>query len=96
MALRLHPEVRGGGDPFLFAGIRKYWAGSEGGRLKARSAFPETWSVRDGSAQRTAIWMRLFSTPFQPAHRHDRAEPLRPGEILPASIALRATCHAFP
>jgi uncharacterized protein len=29
MALRLHPEVRGGGDPFLFAGIRKYCAGSE-------------------------------------------------------------------
>jgi predicted acyl esterase len=36
-----------------------------------------------------------LSPPFQPVHRHDRAEPLRPGEIVPVSIALRPHATRF-
>ena len=94
MALRLHLEVRGGSDPFLFAGIRKYRAGSE---VTFEGSFGFSGDMVSKGWQRAAHrdLDAALSTPFQPVHRHDRAEPLRPGEIVPVSIALRPHATRF-
>jgi predicted acyl esterase len=87
MALRLWLEVRGGEDVLLFAGLRKYRAGRE---VRFEGSFGFAGDMVTKGWQRAAHrgLDESLSTPLQPVHRHDRVEPLQPGEIVPVEIAL--------
>ena len=94
MALRLNLELRGGVDAFLFAGIRKLRAGVE---VKFEGSFGFSGDMVSKGWQRAAhrVLDENLSTPAQPVHSHQRAEPLRPGEIVPVLIALRPHATRF-
>lgn len=87
MALNLAIEMEGADDVFLFATIRKFRAGNE-------ITFEGSYGFSNDSVSKG--WQRAahreldptLSTPEQPVHRHHRAEPLRPGEIVEVHIAL--------
>ena len=87
MALRLHVEVRGADDVFLFAGVRKFRHGAE---VTFEGSFGFSGDMVSKGWQRGAHRELddQLSTSTQPVHRHSRAEPLRPGEIVPVDIAL--------
>ncbi|MGN6331435.1 MAG: CocE/NonD family hydrolase C-terminal non-catalytic domain-containing protein, partial [Motilibacteraceae bacterium] len=87
MAFTVHVSVAGTADPLLFARVRKLRAGRE-------VTFEGSYGFAlDGVS---VGWQRAahreldeaLSTPTQPVHRHDRAQPLAPGEVVPVRIAL--------
>jgi hypothetical protein len=87
MAFTVHVSVAGTGDPLLFARVRKLRAGRE-------VTFEGSYGFAlDGVS---LGWQRAahreldeaLSTPTQPVHRHGRAQPLAPGEVVPVRIAL--------
>ena len=94
MALRLHVELRGVQDVFLFAGVRKF-------RGRAEMKFEGTFGFSGDMV--TKGWHRaahreldtVLSTPLAPAYTHQIAEPLQPGEIVPVEIALRPHATRF-
>ena len=93
MALRLHVELRGVQDVFLFVGIRKFRDGAE---LKFEGSFGFSGDMISKGWQRTAHReLDVLSTPSQPLHTHRSAEPLRPGEIVPVEIALQPHATRF-
>lgn len=94
MALRLHIELRGMQDVFLFAGIRKFHEGIE---VKFEGSFGFSGDIVTKGWQRAAHRELDFalSTPFEPVHTHRFAEPLRPKEIVPVDIALQPHATRF-
>ena len=94
MAIRLYVEVSGGDDAVLFAGIRKFRGDRE---LKFEGSYGFSGDMVTRGWQRLAhrdLDERL-STAEQPVHSHIRAEPLRPGEIVPVDIALLPQATRF-
>lgn len=94
MALSVHIEMTGADDVFLFAAIRKLRAGVEvlfegsygfGGDMVSKGWHRAAHRTLDPD----------LSTPERPVHRHDHAEPLHPGEIIPVHIALRPHATRF-
>ncbi|HEY0778212.1 MAG TPA: CocE/NonD family hydrolase [Gemmatirosa sp.] len=94
MVLRLHLELRDGDDAFLFAGIRKFRRGAE---VTFEGSFGFAADMVSKGWQRAAhrVLDDRLSTPGQPVHTHERAERLRPGEIVPVLIALRPHATRF-
>jgi len=93
MALRLHVELRGVQDVFLFAGVRKF-------RKSAEANFEGTFGfsgdmVSKGWQRAAHRELDALSTPLQPLHTHRLAEPLQPGEIIPVEIALQPHATRF-
>lgn len=86
-ALTLHAEIVGAEDFLLFATLRKFRGGRE---VHFEGSFGYA------GAAVTHGWQRLahrelderLSAPAWPVHRHDRAEPFAPGEIVPVQVAL--------
>ncbi len=94
MALRLHIEVRGADDVYLFAGVRKLRNGVEV-LFEGTFGFPLDMVTKGWQrAAHRELDLRL-STPAQPVHTHERAEPLQPGEIVPVAIALISHATRF-
>lgn len=94
MSLRIYIELSGGDDAVLFAGIRKFRGRRE---LMFEGSFGFPYDMVTKGWQRLAhrdLDQRL-STPEQPVHSHARAEPLRPGEIVPVEIALLPQATRF-
>jgi uncharacterized protein len=94
MALRLWIKAQDANDLVVFAGIRKFRAGVE---VTFEGSFGFSGDMVSKGWQRAAhreIDDRL-STPAQPVHTHDRAEPLAPGEIVRVDIALRQHATRF-
>lgn len=94
MALHLHLKVDGADDAFIFAGIRKVSAGTEvlfeGSYGFSGDMVSKGWQRAAHRALDTDL-----STAAQPVHRHERAEPLKEGEIVPIAIALRPHATRF-
>ncbi len=94
MVLRLHVEVQGADDVYLFAGIRKVRRGCivgfQGSYGFDRDLVARGWLK--ASHRRTDP---ARSVPWLPFHPHDRHEPLRPGEIVPVDIALLPSATLF-
>lgn len=87
MALTVHVSATGTDDPLLFARVRKLrgsrevtFEGSYGYALDGVSVGWQRVAHRELDDAR--------STPTQPVHRHERAEPLAPGEVVPVQVAL--------
>jgi putative CocE/NonD family hydrolase len=94
MALRVHVEVRGADDVYLFAGVRKLRQGEE---IEFEGTFGFPLDMVTKGWQRAAhreLDQRL-STAAQPVHTHEHAELLRPGEIVPVDIALISHATRF-
>jgi uncharacterized protein len=94
MALRLWIEAREASDPVLFAGIRKFRAGTE---ATFEGSFGFSGDMVSKGWQRAAhreLDERL-STPEQPVHTHTRAVPLARGEIVSIDMALRQHATRF-
>lgn len=87
MALTVHVSVTGTDDPVLFARVRKLRGGEE---VTFEGSFGFSLDGVSVGWQRAAHreLEPELSTPAQPVHRHDVAEPLRPGEVVPVRIAL--------
>ncbi len=94
MVARVWVEVVGGGDVLLFVGVRKYRDGRE---VRFEGSFGFAGDMVTKGWQRAAHRSldKYLSTPLQPVHRHDRVEPLKPGEIVPVDIALRPQATRF-
>ncbi|WP_284948148.1 CocE/NonD family hydrolase [Acidisoma cladoniae] len=94
MALVLNVEVKGTDDVFLYAGVRKFRSGVE-------TVFEGSYGFAGDMVSKG--WQRAahreldvdLSTEAQPVHRHCKAEPLRPGEIVRVEIALRPHATRF-
>lgn len=88
MALYLHLDVQGSDDVSLFAGLRKFRGGVE-------VVFEGSYGFSGDMVSKG--WQRVAhreldparSSPAQPVHRHERDEPVRPGEVVPVAIAMR-------
>ena len=88
MALYFSVELEGGGDAFLFAGLRKFHNNVE-------VVFEGSYGFSGDMVSKG--WQRLahreldskLSTPEQPVHTHRRPVPLSPGEVVSTAIALR-------
>lgn len=94
MALRLWIKARDASDLLLFAGIRKFRAGTE---VTFEGSYGFSGDMVSKGWQRAAhreLDERL-SIPAQPVHTHARAEPLAEGEIVPIDIALRQHATRF-
>lgn len=94
MALRLHVEVRGADDVFIFAGVRKIRDGVE---TQFEGSFGFSGDMVSKGWQRAAHREldEERSSPSQPVHTHRIAEPLRAGEIVPVDIALQPHATRF-
>ncbi len=94
MALHLHLQVHGAEDAFVFAGVRKVRAGVE---VQFEGSYGFSGDMVSKGWQRAAhrALEPDLSTPAQPVHRHARAEPLAPGEIVPVALALRPHATRF-
>jgi len=94
MALRLHVEVQGVDDVYLFAGVRKLRGGRE---VVFEGSFGFSGDMVSKGWQRAAHREldAARSTPWQPVHTHRRAEPLAPGEIVPVDVELRPHATRF-
>ncbi len=87
MALTLSIVAEDATDANLFVAVRKLHHGRE---VHFEGSYGFAGDVV------TRGWQRLahraldeeLSTPLQPVHRHDRVEPLPPGEVVPVHIAL--------
>jgi putative CocE/NonD family hydrolase len=91
MALLLNVEITGAEDVLLFAGARKFR--SDHVRRIIRLSGDMVSKGWQRAAHRELDADR--STPEQPVHRHGRAEPLMPGEIVPVHIAMRPHATRF-
>ncbi|WP_250528330.1 CocE/NonD family hydrolase [Caballeronia sp. GAWG2-1] len=94
MALRLHLEVLGADDVFVFAGVRKF---RNGVQIQFEGSFGFSGDMVSKGWQRAAhreLDERL-STSVQPVHTHRFAEPLRAGEIIPVEVALQPHATRF-
>ncbi len=87
MALRLHVEVRGADDVYLFAGVRKIRNNAEV-LFEGTFGFPLDMVTKGWQRAAHRELDKRLSTPAQPVHMHERAEPLQRGEIVPVDIAL--------
>jgi predicted acyl esterase len=94
MALLLNVEMKGAEDVLLFVGARKFRSGME---TKFEGSYGFSGDMVSKGWQRAAHreLNADLSTPEQPVHRHDRAEPLMPGEIVPVHIAMRPHATRF-
>ncbi len=94
MALRLHVEVQGADDVFLFAGVRKFRGGVE---MQFEGSFGFSGDMVSKGWQRAAHREldEERSSASQPVHRHRISEPLRAGEIVPVDIALQPHATRF-
>ncbi len=94
MALRLPIELRDTDDMNLFAGIRKFRRDQEilfeGSFGFARDIVSKGWQRAAHRELDAAL-----ATPAQPVHNHTRAEPLKPGEIVPMEVELRQHATRF-
>jgi putative CocE/NonD family hydrolase len=96
MKLRLHVELAGASDAYLFAAVRKMEA-STGREVLFEGPFGFGCDVVSKG------WLRLAhrrvdearSEPHRPFHPSDRAEPVAPGEIVPADIELLPSATFF-
>jgi len=94
MLLRLAISAHGCDDVCLFAGIRKL---RHGRPVTFESAFGfrgplVTFGMRRAAHRRTAP---APTPPWLPFHPDDRAEPLRPGEVVTVDIALHPSATLF-
>ena len=94
MALRVHVEVRGAADVFLFAGVLKIRSGAEV-LFEGTFGFPLDRVTKGWQRAAHRELDRRLSTPAQPVHTHERAEPLGRGEIVPVDIALISHATRF-
>ena len=94
MALRLWIKAQDASDPVLFAGIRKFRAGVE---VTFEGSFGFSADMASKGWQRAAHREldAHLSIPTQPVHTHDRAEPLKRGEIARIDIELRQHATRF-
>ena len=94
MAARLFIELRGCDDMNLFVGVRKFRDGRE---VTFEGSFGFSHDMVSKGWQRAAHREidETLSTPWQPVHTHRRAEPLKPGEVVPVDIALRPHATRF-
>ncbi|WP_010219863.1 CocE/NonD family hydrolase [Sphingomonas sp. PAMC 26621] len=94
MALSIAVELVGVDDLNLFVTARKIVAGRE-------VTFEGSYGYGADSVSKG--WQRVahrmldsdLSTPLEPVHRHDRAEPAAPGEIVPIVLSLRPHATRF-
>ena len=94
MALRLWVEAHGADDVDLFAGVEK-WRG--------RTYVPFEGSYGFGRDRVTTGWLKASlraldgeaSRPFEPVTAGTRREPLRPGQVVQADIALGPSATLF-
>jgi len=94
MKLRLHVEVRGAVDVYLFAAARKLLDGEEV-TFEGSYGFPFD-TVTKGWLK--ASHRRLDegrSEPWRPVHPHDVSEPLAPRQVVPAEIELLPSSTRF-
>ncbi len=94
MALRVHIEVRGANDIYLFAGIRKIRNGAEV-LFEGTFGFPLDMVTKGWQRAAHRELDERLSTPAQPVHTHERAEPLQRGEIVPVDVALISHATRF-
>ena len=94
MMLRLHVEVRGADDVHLFAGVRKLRGGRPVG-FEGSFGFGRDLVTRGWLKVSHRRLDEAHSEPWRPVHRHDRAEPLRAGEIVPVEIELLPSATLF-
>lgn len=94
MALRLHIEVQGADDVFLFAGVRKFRAGNE---MCFEGSFGFSGDMVSKGWQRAAhrALDKELSSLSQPVHTHRIAQPLHEGEIVPVDVAMRPHATRF-
>lgn len=94
MALRLHVELRGADDVFLFAGVRKIRSGAE---MRFEGSYGFSGDMVSKGWQRAAHREldEALSSPSRPVHTHRLAQPLHGGEIVPVDIALRPHATRF-
>jgi predicted acyl esterase len=94
MALRLWVEAHGTDDVDLFAGVEK-WRG--------RTYVPFEGSYGFGRDRVTTGWLKVSlraldgeaSRPFEPVPAGTRREPLRPGQVVQADVALGPSATLF-
>jgi hypothetical protein len=94
MALRLYVEVDGADDVDLFAGVEK-WRG--------RTYVPFEGSYGFGRDRITTGWLKASlraldqraSRPFDPVPTSSHREPLSPGQVVQADIALGLSATLF-
>ncbi len=94
MTAHLNVSLSGGDDAVIFAAVRK----ARGGR---EVAFEGSYGF--GRDVVTRGWQRVahrsidpvLSTPWQPVHTHDRAEPVIPGELAGVEVALLPQATRF-
>jgi predicted acyl esterase len=94
MALRLWVQVHDTDDVDLFAGVEK-WRG--------HTYIPFEGSYGFGRDRVTTGWLKASlraldeqaSRPFEPVHRLDQRQPLAPGQIVQADIALGPSATLF-
>jgi predicted acyl esterase len=99
MKLRLFVELVDAADAHLFVAVSKL-AGAPGGRERE---VPFEGPFGFGCDVVARGWLRLAhrrvdesrSEPHRPYFPHDRAEPLRPGEIVPADIEILPSATYF-
>ncbi len=94
LRLRLHVELQGMEDAFLFAGLRKFRDGRE---VMLEGSFGFAGDMVTKGWQRIAhreIDSKL-SLPEMPVHTHAATEPLHSGEIVPVEIALLPQATRF-
>ena len=87
MALQLPLELRDTVDAHLFAGVRKLRNGREV-LFEGSFGFASDMVTRGWHRAAHRELDQSLSTEILPVHRHDRPEPLRPGEVVPVHIAL--------
>jgi predicted acyl esterase len=99
MKLRLYVELVGAFDAHLFVAVSKI--GRAGGRATRELRFEGSagfgWDVVAKGWQRLAH-RRVDESrgePHRPYHPHDRAEPLRAGEIVPVDIEILPSATYF-
>jgi uncharacterized protein len=94
MALRVHVEVRGAQDVYLFAGVRKIRNGAET-LFEGTFGFPLDMVTKGWQRASHREIDKQLSTAAQPVHTHRLAEPIRQGEIVPVDIALISHATRF-
>jgi predicted acyl esterase len=94
MAVRLPVELRGAGDANLFVGVEKWRAG-------ARVEFEGSYGYMHDRV--TTGFLKLShrsldaerSRPWTPVHEHLDPQPVAPGEVVTADVALRPSATVF-
>jgi predicted acyl esterase len=100
MKLRLHVELADASDAHLFVAVSKIAAGSNGA---AGRELPFEGPFGFGRDVVAKGWLRLAhrrvdesrGEPHRPYLPHDRAEPMRPGEVVPVDIEILPSATYF-